>query len=76
MVIKTEKHGVVRIAQKIKYGGQRANETAIMTILNYLDLLKLKEKESLIKYEKKKLFNHRKIQTGHIEGELNQLIAQ
>ena len=47
-----------------------------MTILNYLGLLKSKEKDSLIKYEKKKLFNHRKIQIGHIEGELNQPIAQ
>lgn len=72
MVIKTNKYGIVGIAQKIMDGAQRANETAIMTILNYLDLLKSKEKESLIKYEKKKLFNHRKIQVGHIEGELNQ----
>ena len=47
-----------------------------MTILNYLGLLKSKEKDSLIKYEKKKLFNHRKIHVGHIEGELNQPIAQ
>ena len=76
MVIKTNKYGVVGIAQKIMDGAQRANETAIMTILNYLDLLKSKEKDSLIKYEKKKLFNHRKIQIGHIEGELNQQISQ
>ncbi len=76
MVIKTNKYGVVGIAQKIMDGAQRANETAIMTILNYLGLLKPKEKNLLIKYEKKKLFNHRKTQIGHIEGELNQPIAQ
>jgi L-asparaginase II len=76
MVIKTNKYGIVGIAQKIMDGAQRANEIATMTILNYLDLLKSKEKESLVKYEKKKLFNHRKIQVGHIEGELNQSIAQ
>ena len=76
MIIKTNKYGVVGIAQKIIDGSQRANETAMMTILNYLGLLKSKEKELLIKYEKKKLFNHRKTQIGHIEGELNQPIAQ
>ena len=76
MVIKTNKHGVVGIAQKIMDGAQRANETAMMTILNYLGLLKSKEKDLLIKYEKKKLFNHRKLQIGHIEGVLNQPIDQ
>ena len=76
MVIKTNKYGVVGIAQKIMDGAQRANETAIMTILNYLGLLKSEETISLIKYEKKKLFNHRKIHVGYIEGMLNQTTAQ
>ena len=71
MVIKTNKHGVLGIAQKIMDGGQRANETAIMTILNYLDLLKPEEKIKLLNYEKKKLFNHRNMHIGYIEGVLN-----
>ena len=71
MVIKTNKHGVVGIAQKIIDGSQRANEIAIMTILNHLKLLKPEEKPLIIKYEKKKLFNHKKIHIGNIEGELN-----
>ena len=71
MVIKTDKYGVVGIAQKIMDGGQRANETAIMTILNHLGLLKQEEKNLLKKYEKKKLFNHSKIHIGYIEGALS-----
>ena len=71
MVIKTNKYGVVGIAQKIMDGAQRSNETAIMTILNYLGILKSEEKNSLIKYKKKKLFNHRKTHIGYIEGVLN-----
>ena len=45
----------------------------IFTILaNEIEvILKSKEKNLLIKYEKKKLFNHRKIHTGYIEGVLN-----
>ena len=72
IVIKTDEHGVVGIAQKIMDGNQRANETAIMTILNHLNLLKPEEKIPLIKYEKKKLFNHRKIHIGQIEGVLSE----
>ena len=68
MVIKTEKYGVVGIAQKILDGNQRANETAIMTILNHLDLLQSKERELLKKYETKKLFNHNKIHIGDLKG--------
>ena len=68
MVIKTVKYGVVRIAQKVLDGNQRANETAIMTILDHLDLLKTAEKEKLQKYKTKKLFNHNKIHIGNIKG--------
>jgi len=68
MVIKTEKYGVVGIAQKILDGNQRANETAIMTILDHLDLLQIAEKEKLQKYKTKKLFNHNKIHIGDIRG--------
>ena len=67
-VIKTKKHGVVGIAQKIIDGNQRANETAIMKILNYLDLLLPAEKTKLQEYEEKKLFNHRKILIGNIRA--------
>jgi len=70
MVIKTDKYGVVGIAQKIMDGNQRANETAIMTILNHLSLLKPAEKQQLSNYKKKKLFNHRKMHIGEITGEL------
>ena len=70
MVIKTDEYGIVGIAQKILDGSQRANETAIMTILNHLNLLKPEEKVSLKKHEKKKLFNHRKKHIGYIEGVL------
>ena len=72
MVIKTDKYGVVGIAQKVMDGGQRANETAIMTILNHIGLLRPEEKNLLIKYEKKKLFNHRKTHIGYIEGALSE----
>ena len=68
MVIKTAKYGVVGIAQKILDGSQRANETAIMTILDHLDLLQTAEKEKLQKYKTKKLFNHNKIYIGDIRG--------
>ena len=68
MVIKTAKYGVVGIAQKILDGNQRANETAIMTILDHLDLLQAAEKEKLQKYKTKKLFNHSKIYIGDIKG--------
>ena len=68
MVIKTEKHGVVGIAQKILDGNQRANEAAIMTILDHLCLLQIVEKEQLQKYKTKKLFNHNKIHIGDIRG--------
>ena len=70
MVIKTEKYGVVGIAQKIIDGNQRANETAAMTILNNLNLLQPEENELLQKYNKKQLFNHRKINIGYVEGVL------
>ena len=68
MVIKTAKYGVVGIAQKILDGNQRANETAIMTILDHLNILKPAEKEKLQKYKTKKLFNHNKIHIGDIKG--------
>ncbi|MBC8256375.1 MAG: asparaginase [Candidatus Marinimicrobia bacterium] len=68
MVIKTEKYGVVGIAQKIVDGNQRANETAVMTILNNLNILRPNEKEYLKKYETKQLYNHNHIHTGDIEG--------
>ena len=68
MVIKTEKYGVVGIAQKIIDGNQRANETAIMTILNYLDLLNIEQKTELKKYKEKPLYNHRKIHIGNVEA--------
>jgi len=68
MVIKTVKHGVVGIAQKIVDGNQRANETAIMTILDHLNLLEVSESKNLNKYRIKKLFNHNKIHIGNIKG--------
>jgi L-asparaginase II len=71
LVIKTEKYGVVGIAQKIVDGNQRANETAIITILNHLNLLQPNEREYLQKYETKKLFNHNKIHIGNVKGFLN-----
>tara|TARA_Y100000588_G_C14145384_1_gene878122 strand:- start:112 stop:1029 length:918 start_codon:yes stop_codon:yes gene_type:complete len=70
LVIKTEKYGVVGIAQKILDGNQRANEVAIITILKHLDILHPNELEQLKKYETKKLFNHNKIHIGNIEGVL------
>ena len=42
--IKTDKYGIVGIAQKIIDGNQRANEAAIMLILNHLRLLRPEEK--------------------------------
>ena len=71
LVIKTEKYGVVGIAQKIVDGNQRANETAIIAILNHLNLLQPNEREYLQKYETKKLFNHNKIHIGNVKGFLN-----
>jgi len=68
MVIQTEQYGVVGIAQKIIDGNQRANETAIMAILNYLDLLNIEQKTELKKYNKKPLYNHRKIHIGNVEA--------
>ena len=70
-MLRTGKYGVVGIAQKIMDGNQRANETAIMTILNHIGLLKNEEKNQLIDYEKKKIFNHKNIHIGLIEGVLN-----
>ena len=70
-VIKTDKYGVVGIAQKTIDGGMRTSDIAIMTILNHLNQLTPKEKTQLIMYEKKKLFNHSKKQIGNIEATLN-----
>jgi len=71
MVIKTEKYGIVGIAQKILDGAQRANESAVMTILNHLHLLKPDEIKPLQKYNKKQLFNHRNIHIGDVEAEIS-----
>ena len=71
MVIKTEKYGVVGIAQKTIDGGMRTSDTAIMAILNHLHLLTLEEKTQLISYEKKKLFDHSKKHIGNIVATLN-----
>ena len=60
----------IGIAQKIIDGNQRANETAVMTILNHLIMLQPEENELLQKYNKKQLFNHRKIHIGDVEGVL------
>ena len=68
MVIKTEQHGVVGIAQKIIDGNQRANETAIIAILNHLELLIPGEKEQLKKYRTKQIYNHRKIHVGDVQA--------
>ena len=65
-VIKTKEYGVVGIAQKILDGNQRANEPAIMKILNHLNLLLPKEKDTVQHYEEKQLFNHRKFHIGNI----------
>ena len=70
-VIKTDKYGVVGIAQKTIDGGMRTSDTAIMKILNHLHLLKPEEKTQLISYEKKKLFNHSKKHIGNIEAILS-----
>jgi len=71
MVIKTVKYGMVGIAQKILDGNQRANEVAIMTILNHLNLLHPKEKDQLHQYEIKQLFNHNNLHIGDVKGLLN-----
>ena len=71
MVIKTEKYGVVGIAQKIIDGNQRANETAIMAILKHLELLSEEEYTSLKNYETKALYNHCKIHIGDVKAELS-----
>ncbi len=70
MVIRSEKYGLVGIAQKIFDGNQRANETAVMAVLNYLELLKPEEEEALQRYNKKPLFNHRNIHIGDVEAKL------
>mgnify|MGYP001208253109 CR=1 FL=1 len=70
MVIRSSKFGLVGIAQKVLDGNQRANEAAIMAVLNQLELLNSEEAEALQKHIKKPLYNHRKIHIGDVKAEL------
>ena len=68
IVLKTKKYGIMGIALKVIDGNQRAIEVATMAVLNHLRVLNKKEKEILLKYEKKPLYNHRKIHIGDIKA--------
>tara|TARA_B110000438_G_C15813864_1_gene650989 strand:+ start:463 stop:1437 length:975 start_codon:yes stop_codon:yes gene_type:complete len=68
MVIKTSKYGILGIAQKVLDGNQRANESAIMYILNHLGVLSENESKKLKNYEVTKLFNHQKKHIGDIRA--------
>jgi L-asparaginase II len=70
MVIRSSKFGLVGIAQKVLDGNQRANEAAIMAVLNQLELLNSEEAEALQKHIKKPLYNHRKIHIGDVKAKL------
>ena len=70
-VIKTKKYGLIGIAIKVLDGNQRAIEVATMAVLNHLEILEKTEKEALLKYETKTLYNHRKTRTGTTSAEIN-----
>ena len=70
LFLETKKYGKIGIAVKVLDGNQRAVEVATMAILNLLEVLKEDEKENLIKYETKPLYNHRKIHIGDIRAEI------
>ena len=72
MVIKTSKYGTLGIAQKVLDGNQRANESAIMYILNHLGVLSENETLQLKNYKLTKLFNHTKKHIGDIRAVLVQ----
>ena len=42
-----------------------------MAVLNHLEVLEKTEKEALLKYETKTLYNHRKTRIGTISAEIN-----
>ena len=70
IVIKTKKYGLTGIAIKVLDGNQRAIEVATMGTLNYLNVLKEEEKNKLLQYESRPLYNHRKIHVGDIKIEI------
>ena len=70
IVIKTKKYGLTGIAIKVLDGNQRAIEVATMGVLNYLNILKEREKIRLLRYESKPLYNHQKIHIGDIKIEM------
>lgn len=67
--IRKKDGSVIGIALKVLDGNQRADPVATMLLLGQLKLLTENEAQELVKYEKTKLYNHRKIHVGNITAE-------
>ena len=67
--IRKKDGSVIGIALKVLDGNQRADPIATMLLLGQLKLLTENEAQELVKYEKTKLYNHRKIHVGNITAE-------
>ena len=70
LAMKSKKYGIISMALKVLSGSHLVRDVAIMTVLNYMNLLSKTENETLIQYIKKPIINHRGIQTGSIIGEI------
>ena len=62
-----ETGGTIGIALKIIDGSHRSRDVAIMSVLESLNLLSLKEKQQIKAFISKPLLNHNGIQAGKIE---------
>ena len=65
--IQTKKYGIIGISLKVIDGSHRARDVAIMSVLESLNLLSLKEKHQIKAFISKPILNHNDIQTGKIE---------
>lgn len=73
LFINTDKYGPVGISIKIEDGNHRCRDSAVMTVLEYLQLLSPDISTMLEHYLKKPIFNHNNIQIGHIISEISKL---
>ena len=65
--LQTKKYGIIGISLKVIDGSHRARDVAIISVLESLNLLSLKEKHQIKAFISKPILNHNDIQTGKIE---------
>lgn len=66
LAMQTKKHGPISMALKIQDGGQRANDTACLSILNYIGAITPEENKTINQRINSTITNHNNIKTGKI----------